>query len=320
MYDILILYKQTEMDKIMSNKDRVEELTALIDEKIDELIGSNDWKEYLKFASAQYRYSWNNQFLIWFQSMMQGFDATMVKGYKQWQELGRTVKKGEKALYVLAPMIAHRCVQKECKGRVLYSRATKKYTCPNDSRHQVGKFLTGFRDVAVFDVSQTDGEPIPVIELKDKCEGASKLIWDTLVSLADQHDFEVVVGNAKGAEGYCSHSEKKIVISDKKDFGYQVKILTHEIAHLLLHKDITDYQQQRARYETEAEGVAWVVCEALDIHSEGDNYSFGYISTWGKDNTKELVKKSLQNITKTSREILDHVESKLDRIEELAGV
>ena len=116
------------------------------------------------------------------------------------------------------------------------------------------------------------------------------------------------------------HTVRRKLLLDKKDFGYQVKILTHEIAHLLLHKDITDYQQQRARYETEAEGVAWVVCEALDIHSEGDNYSFGYISTWGKDNTKEFVKKSLQNITKTSREILDHVESKLDRIEELAGV
>jgi hypothetical protein len=67
-----------------------------------------------------------------------------------------------------------------------------------------------------------------------------------------------------------------------------------------------------ARYETEAEGVAWVVCEALGVHSDEDNYSFGYIATWGKDNTKQLVKKSLQTITKTSQTILDYVESKVD--------
>ena len=294
------------------NKDRVEDLTKLIDEKIDALINSNDWKEYLKFASAQYRYSWNNQFLIWFQSSVRGFEASYVRGYKQWEAIDRTVKKGEKAMYVLAPMLAHRCVEKDCKARAKYFRDGKYYICEKDSKHKVGKFLTGFRDVPVFDISQTEGEDIPQVTLKDKCENAKPEIWEALVSLAESHDFKVIVGNAKGAEGYCSHDKKEIVISSNAEFGYQVKILAHEVGHLLMHKDIKDYQQQRARYETEAEGVAWVVCEALGVHSDEDNYSFGYIATWGKDNTKQLVKKSLQTITKTSQTILDYVESKVD--------
>tara|TARA_Y100000994_G_scaffold246270_1_gene249261 strand:+ start:393 stop:1295 length:903 start_codon:yes stop_codon:yes gene_type:complete len=294
------------------NKDRVEDLTKLIDEKIDALINSNDWKEYLKFASAQYRYSWNNQFLIWFQSSVRGFEASYVRGYKQWEAIDRTVKKGEKAMYVLAPMLAHRCVEKDCKARAKYFRDGKYYICEKDSKHKVGKFLTGFRDVPVFDISQTEGEDIPQVTLKDKCENAKPEIWEALVSLAESHDFKVIVGNAKGAEGYCSHDKKEIVISSNAEFGYQVKILAHEVGHLLMHKDIKDYQQQRARYETEAEGVAWVVCEALGVHSNEDNYSFGYIATWGKDNTKQLVKQSLQTITKTSQTILDYVETRVD--------
>ena len=294
------------------NKDRVEDLTKLIDEKIDALINSNDWKEYLKFASAQYRYSWNNQFLIWFQSSLKGFEATYVRGYKQWEAIDRTVKKGEKAMYVLAPMLAHRCMEKGCEAKAKYFRDGRIYICIKDSNHKVGKFLVGFKDVPVFDISQTEGEDIPQVTLKDKCENAKPEIWDALVSLAESHDFKVIIGNAKGAEGYCSHDKKEIVISSNADFGYQVKILAHEVGHLLMHKDIKDYQQQRARYETEAEGVAWVVCEALGVHSDEDNYSFGYIATWGKDNTKQLVKKSLQTITKTSQTILDYVESKVD--------
>ena len=302
---------QTRRENNM-NKDRVQDLTNLIDEKIEALINSNDWKEYLKFASAQYRYSWNNQFLIWFQSSVRGFEATYVRGYKQWEAIDRTVKAGEKAMYVLAPMLAHRCIEKDCKARAKYFRDGKYYICEKDSNHKVGKFLTGFKDVPVFDISQTEGEDIPQITLKDKCENAKPEIWDALVSLAESYDFKVIIGNAKGAEGYCSHDKKEIVISRNADFGYQVKILAHEVGHLLMHKDITDHQQQRARYETEAEGVAWVVCEALGVHSAEDNYSFGYIATWGKDNTKALVKQSLQTITKTSQTILDFVESRVD--------
>ena len=215
-------------------------------------------------------------------------------------------------MYVLAPMLAHRCMQKGCEAKAKYFRDGRIYICEKDSNHKVGKFLVGFKDVPVFDISQTEGEDIPQITLKDKCENAKPEIWDALVSLAESHDFKVIIGNAKGAEGYCSHDKKEIVISSNADFGYQVKILAHEVGHLLMHKDIKDYQQQRARYETEAEGVAWVVCEALGVHSDEDNYSFGYIATWGKDNTKQLVKKSLQTITKTSQTILDYVETRVD--------
>lgn len=293
--------------------DRVEELTALIDDKIDALMADNDWVNTLKFMSTQHNYSWQNQFLLWWQSLLTDTDITYVRGYKQWQEVGRQVRKGEEAFDVLAPMIARRCAEKGCshKGRVIYNRATKSFYCPVNEAHRVEQFLTGFRDVKVFDISQTEGDPIKMITFKDKCENASDEIWEALVSLAESHDFQVELRSAGSAEGYCSHQLKKIVIDPSNDFGYRVKVLAHEIGHLLLHADIKDYAQQRARYETEAEGVAWVVCEALGVHSAGDDYSFGYISTWGGENTKANVKKSLSSIQKTSKTILDFIESSL---------
>jgi|TARA_Y100000052_G_scaffold24600_1_gene27282 antirestriction protein ArdC len=299
--------KEKKMDTKVKASDRVEELTSLIDEKIDELIENNDWSNYLRFITTQRNYSWFNSLLIFLQDQ----EATFVRGYKQWEKIGRQVKKGEKAIDILAPQIARRCAEKGCshKGRVIFNRATKNFYCPVDEGHRIGQFLTGFRDVKVFDIAQTVGEPIKMLDLKDKCGNATQEIWDALVSLAESHDFKVILAGAGSAEGYCSHERKEIVIDPSNDFGYRVKVLAHEIGHLLMHKDITDYQQQRGRYETEAEGVAWVVCEALGIHSEDDNYSFGYISIWGKDDVKKLVKESLKRIEKTSKEILDAIEN-----------
>ena len=297
------------MNTKLKASERVEELTSLIDGKIDELIDNNDWTNYLRFISSQHKYSWFNNLLIFLQDP----ESTYVRGYKQWQAIGRQVRKGESAIDILAPQIARRCAEKGCshKGRVIFNRATKNFYCPVDEGHRIGQFITGFRDVKVFDIAQTDGDPIEFIEFKDKCENATQEIWDALVSLAESNDFKVIIGSAGSAEGYCSHEKKEIVIDSRNDFGYRVKVLSHEIGHLLMHKEITDYQQQRARYETEAEGVAWVVCEALDIHSDEDNYSFGYIATWGGDNTRQLVKDSMKRIQKTSKTILEHIEGRV---------
>ena len=85
----------------------------------------------------------------------------------------------------------------------------------------------------------------------------------------------------------------------EKTINWYRKVLENPtLAKELCISDINDYQLNRARYETEAEGVAYVVAEALGIHSETDAYSFGYIATWGKDDTKKLVKESLSRIQK----------------------
>lgn len=299
-----------------TNKEITERLSAELEKNIEELIASDDWGKYLKFIKGQHTYSWNNTELIWFQSMLYGFEATYVRGAKQWNKIGRYVNKGEKAIWILAPKISWKCGESKevCsyKGRMLFDKVSKKYYCPMDRRHRTAKFMTGFMSVPVFDLSQTNGEEINIVTLKDVCDDATQDMWNALEDIAKSHGYTVREGATGGADGYCSDTRKEIVIDRSASFGYKVKTLIHEVTHAIAHEGITDYQLNRARYETEAEGVAWIVGQALGIHSDSDNYSFGYISQWGGDNTKKLVRESLGRIQKTANQILNELSEKFE--------
>jgi len=305
---------KTETIKL-SNKEIVEDLSSKIDKSIDELIASDDWTKYLNFVKGQHPYSWNNTFLIHFEGWFRGFSPSYVRGAKQWNKVGRTIEKGQKAIWILAPRFGYSCEEKGCKNSKTYwNKNLKKMVCDKNSNHKTNKQLFGFMGVPVFDVSQTEGDEIEFVTLKERCEGATQKLWDNLVVLAEVNDFKVEIGDSKGADGFCSHELKKIVIDKNTSFGYQVKTLVHELTHMLIHKDIQDYREHRARYETEAECVAWIVCQALGVHSDGDKYSFGYIKNWGGDNAKDLVKSSLQRIQKTATQILDEVERDMESL------
>jgi hypothetical protein len=306
---------ETKAKAKLSNAEIVENITKRLEESIDDLIESNDWKKYLSFVKGQHPYSWNNTFLIMFEGWIRGWEqpATYVRGAKQWEKVGRTIKKGEKAIWILAPRIQFVCNEKGCSGfnqRTLWNKFSRVNTCKIDARHRIEKKMLGFMSVPVFDIQQTEGDPITEFKpLKDEVQGATDKLWDDLTELADKYGFEVIIGDARGTDGYCTHEKKEIVIDEGAEFGYRLKTLIHEMAHMILHADINDYQLNRARYETEAEGVAYVVAEALGIHSETDAYSFGYIATWGKDDTKKLVKESLSRIQKCANEIIGAIET-----------
>lgn len=298
----------------LTNKDIVKDLSERIDSSIEELIASDDWTKYLSFVKGQHPYSWNNTFLIQFEGWLRGFNPSYVRGAKQWNAVGRNVKAGEKAIWILAPRIVWTCAEKGCSSsaRLVWNKNLKKMVCTAKISHRTEKNLFGFMGVPVFDISQTEGDDIQFVTIKEKCEGATSQLWDHLCSIVEENDFTVSVEKAS-VDGFCDHKGNRIVISEDSSFGYQVKTLVHEIGHMLLHKDIDDYNKNRARYETEAEGIAWIVCQALGIHSEGDVYSFGYIKNWGGDESKKLVRESLGRIQKTATEILDLIESNLEK-------
>ena len=300
----------------ISNTEIVENITTKLSESIDELIESNDWKKYLHFVKGERAYSWNNTALIWWEGIFRGWDKepSYVRGAKQWEKVGRTITAGEKAIWILAPRMIVVCNEKQCPNfnkKTIWNKFARTNTCSIDSKHFTQKKMAGFMAVPVFDIQQTEGDDLgfSALPLKDKVENASFDVWANLVLLADRYGFTVENGNAHGTDGFCSHEQKKIVIDEKADFGYKVKTLIHEVAHMLLHADIKDYQLNRARYETEAEATAYIVAEALGIHSEDDAYSFGYIAQWGKDDTKRLVKESLSRVQKTANQILDEIEA-----------
>ncbi len=256
----------------MTAKNNYPELLEKLTEGISNLASSEQWQHYLDFQSRFHRYSYGNVLLI----AAQCHQATRVAGFNAWRKLNRSVRKGEKAIWVLAPMV--------------YKNA--------DAEDE--RMIRGFKFVPVFDVSQTDGEELPTV--CNRLEGDDPAgHYATLLSVASAIGFRVEDHEFDGpTNGDCCHSDHRIRVESRNTPAQRVKTLAHEIAHALLHGNF----DSRALAELEAESTAYVVCQALGVDS-GD-YSFGYVATWGGGGGEAIagVKASCERIQKSAATIL----------------
>jgi len=251
------------------------ELLAQLTEGVAKLTTSDDWQRYLDFQSRFHSYSFGNVLLI----AAQRPSASRVAGFHAWRKLGRHVLKGEKAIWILAPMV--------------YKQDDA--TAGDDER-----VIRGFKYVPVFDVAQTDGEELPSVCNRLDGDDPSGL-YGGLVSVAQSLGFSVEITDLPGTtNGDCSHLEHRIRIRIGNSPVQQVKTLAHEIAHAILHADYSD----RALAELEAESTAYVVCSSLGLDSS--DYSLGYVTTWagGGDAAIAAIKASGERIQKTAAQIL----------------
>ena len=279
---------------IESKKDEVKGLLDTLTANVKALSSSDDWKKYLKFQTFFRRYSFNNVLLI----SIQCPNATAVAGYRTWQKAGRQVKKGAKSIKILAPIVRKFNVKAE-----------------NDQgqMEETEKKSLYFRAVPVFDVSQTEGEPLPTAQrctLLSGNEAEAAEAFDTLLSFASDLGYKVEDEKlAEGLNGYVDFSAaKRIVLRAGNPKLQKAKTLAHEIAHVLLHstpearKDInhdsSDYR------EVEAESVAFCVMNAFGLDS--GSYSFGYVATWSGGDAKK-IQQSASRIQKAVCQILDAV-------------
>lgn len=248
------------------------------------LTESGKWQAYLDTQSKFHSYSFGNALLI----ALQNPDATRVAGYRKWQELGRQVRKGERGLSILAPIIR---TQRDESG----------------DKDKDRKYVAGFTTASVFDVSQTEGEPLP--EIAPLLTGvAAEGQFQSLFDVADSFGFRVEKQELSGGtNGYCSHVEKLIVVESRNDEVQQVKTLAHELGHALLHEEGSDLPREQK--EIEAESVAYVVSNALGIDS--GQYSFGYLTSWAHgdpETVEKQLKDSGQRIQKAAHRIIEAVE------------
>jgi antirestriction protein ArdC len=257
----------------LDRSDLVEKLTI----GIAELTTSDEWFRFLDFQSRFHRYSANNAMLIMLQT---GGSATKVAGFRAWQRMNRFVRKGEKAIYVLAPMV--------------YNRDD---TADADDRTSV---IKGFKYVPVFDVSQTDGEEMPSI--CNRLAGDDPAgIYSELMAIAHSVGFEVEDFDfADGTNGDCSHLQHRIRVESSNSPVQRIKTLAHELAHALLHEQFSD----RKLAELEAESTAYVVCQSLGL--ETADYSFGYVATWAGGGEAAIadIRSSCDRIQRTAAVIL----------------
>ncbi len=246
---------------------------------------SDDWTDWLEVARRFYRYSFGNQLLIYRQLPT----ASHVAGFHKWLELGRHVRKGEHGLRILAP--------------VVYKTKTED---PETGEEESSRRVAGFRGAVVFDVSQTDGDPLPEPPAHPLTGAGNPAILAALVRFAQDNGAEVDLDAdlPDGRNGETSYSPRRIRISRNLSGQMQIKTMAHEIGHHLLHFGPDRAEIGRDIAELEAESIAYLACGMVGIDSAA--YSFGYVATWtaGKDSAA-AVQASGQRILKTARAITD---------------
>lgn len=292
-----------------TNRDeKMKEITDRLQAGLDELFNSEKYAEYLRVMSQFHHYSFNNTLLI----AMQKPDATLVAGYHAWEKkFNRHVMKGEKGIQIIAP-----APFKEKQEQEKIDPDTGEVVIREDGQpetEEVTIVIPRFKVSTVFDLSQTDGDPLPELgagELTASVENYD-LFMNAIRSVAPVPiRFDEI---HSGAKGYYDNANKEIVIQSGMSEMQTMKTAVHETAHAILHdRDIMQeqgIQKDQMTKEVEAESVAFVSLAHFELDTS--DYSFPYIAGWssGRD-TKEL-KSSLDTIRKTSSEIIDGIEASM---------
>ena len=267
------------MNKRSDHADRLEAAHADLVAAVESLSSGDDWKRMLETSARFHHYSANNVLLI----MLQCPDATRVAGYRMWQSMGRQVRKGERGIRILAPC---------------HYRYTTRDDDGTDHEH-VG--IRGFTPGSGFDVSQTDGEPLPDVSPHLLQGDATAGLYDALAAQVAACGYTLERGDCLGANGTTDHAARTVRVRDDVSDAQATKTLAHELAHVMLHPDTVAYFRCRGRSEVEAESVAFLVCQAAGLATDG--YSFPYVARWA-DGDASAVQDTAERVITTARAIL----------------
>ena len=295
-----------------NSAERMKEITDRLETGIQELFESERYKAYLTTMSKFHSYSFNNTLLI----AMQG--GQLVAGYNKWRDdFHRNVKKGEKAIKILAPapFKAKKEVQKlDAQGRPVMGKDGKPVTEVQEIQ------VPAFKIVSVFDVSQTEGEPLPSIGVEELTGGVER--YREFFKALEQTSpvpigFEDIPG---GSHGYYHLTEKRIAIQEGMSELQTLKTAIHEIAHSKLHAidpeapaiEQADRPDSRTR-EVQAESVAYAVCQHYGLDTS--DYSFGYVAGWSSGKDLKELKASLETIRATAHELITTIDGHLAQLQ-----
>ena len=292
-----------------TNRERLQQITA----GIEQLFESEKYIRYLSVMSRFHRYSVNNTMLIY----MQKPDATLVAGYNKWKnQFERHVKKGEHGITIIAPTPFKKKIEEQ-----KLDPDTKAPMLDQDGKvimEEREVEIPMFRPVKVFDVSQTDGKPLP--ELASSLSGNVQNYEAFMEALRRSAPVPLSVEPmAANMDGYFSPDQQRIAIRAGMSEVQTVSAAVHEIAHSKLH-NYAKVQKEAARAsdkeppkkkdrnteEVEAESISYAVCQYFGIQT-GEN-SFGYIATWSQDKTLPELRASLETINKAAGELIADID------------
>jgi len=293
------------MAEKQSGRDRLKDITASIEDGIKELFQSESYAQYLQTMSRFHHYSVNNQVLI----HMQKPDATLVAGFNKWKnQFGRNVIKGEHGIKIIAPTPFKKKIEQEkldpdtqlpmldADGKIITEEKTIQ--------------IPMYKPVTVFDVSQTEGKPLPQLahDLSGNVANYDVFMEALRRSSPVPISIEVMGG---GMDGYFDLEHQDIAIRKGMSEVQTVSAVIHEMAHALLHNRTKDTEEKtpelsRSTEEVQAESISYAVCAYYGI-ATGEN-SFGYIVSWSKDKTLPELRESLEVISKTADGLISDID------------
>jgi antirestriction protein ArdC len=252
------------------------------------LKSSDGWKQWLRTRSKFRRYSFNNQILI----AIQKPDATQVAGYKTWQSLGRQVSKGEKAIWITAPRSFH---------------AKEEDPKTGEETTRSGTYFVG---VKVWDISQTQGDPLPEPLYQPLTGDSHAHYLPQLAAFAEEIGFSFSEEDLadRGADGYCNPVAKKIVVGSHLAPNAKVATAVHEIAHAL---GVGYKEFGRHDAEVIVESASYAVWQSLGLDTS--SASVAYVASWDKGGAAADEVKAL-------REFAGKIDSLAKRIEDALGL
>ena len=267
---------------------RVDEALERLESGVSRILDGEEFKRYLSVAAKFHNYSANNCLFV----LMQKPEATRVAGYRTWQQMGRQVRKGEKGIHILAPI-------------------TQKVKSEAD---EAVRALVGFKTVTVFDISQTDGEPLPEAlrpEDLDPQEGAqiAEKVYEGLSRFCEAEGVAVELEERRSGDyGSYQRTERRIVLNAALPATEKATTLAHELAHHLLHGVTQADGTVKQTKEIEAEGAAFVVCAAFGLDTS--RFTFAYVANYAGES--EALKAALERIQGTARRLMEAVEDSME--------
>ena len=309
-----------------TNREKLNEITASIEQGIKELFQSDKYAQYLRTMSRFHTYSSRNVILI----HMQRPNATVVAGFNAWKnKFQRHVKKGERGITILAPTPFKKTVEDKKLDPVTNAPMVDKDG--NVIMEEKVIEIPMFRPVKVFDVSQTEGKPLPTL--------ASPLTGDVqnyeifMEALRRTSPVPITMKPLQdGLDGFFSHEHQAITLREGMSEVQTICAAVHEITHSILHNKEKERlsaaagteqaekvkPKDRNTEEVEAESVSYAVCQYYGIET-GEN-SLGYIATWSKDRSLPELKASLETIGKTANQLITDIDRHFKEICKERGV
>jgi uncharacterized membrane protein (UPF0127 family)/antirestriction protein ArdC len=265
---------------------RIDEVLKRLKEGVDEIQESDNFREFLLTMSKFHNYSIGNLILI----TMQSPDATRVAGYNTWKDLGRWVKKGEKGIAILAPCLPPKS-----------ARIKEPEEDEDEEQDRVTEIRPlYFKVVYVFDVSQTDGKPLPEFEVPALTGEADETLLRSVIRLAEAQGVDVSSESRPYQDPAVKgmYSGKSIWVRPEESRAQQLKTLLHEMAH---YYSEGVFRMSRRSAETIAESVAFTVGAHFGFDTGAR--SFPYVALWAED--KKVLEQNLADIRKVSTKIID---------------